>query len=373
MKVSIVGGGSGTSFCTEHETDTTFTTTSDDEVRTFGFDSKGGGGCFLWASWSKFRVTVKDPSGTEVGSGTMWFGQEGPPFPYYLRCPANGWNGIVCWDRNEATDVEIERVYSHTPPRADRAPDHATTSFAALRAGISPFDAGAAAGPQIVRCVGTADYCGATVLIGGGVENRDIDVEFPAKRLKPIGVWAVPAKSAAGFEITHAALGPGIHYHFRLSALTGNPATSRIVLLFAEGSPVPATPLPRGGRKSARVIFDVGAGKQVSIIGGGAGTSNCTADETNDTFTTVTGTDEGRWYGMDIRGSGSCGTERSWSRFKIRIESHGRLVGAGTLWLGDTGAASVSTYETKCDQGPWVGASCKKVEGDEPSEIRITG
>jgi hypothetical protein len=123
MTVSIVGGGGGTSNCTTDETNTTFVTTKDEgEGHGFGFDSVGGApwdSCFREASWSDFRFTVKDPSGTQVGSGVMTLQQDNPTGGYYVNCfartqtDAKRWQGINCHRIGDAYDktIQIERVY----------------------------------------------------------------------------------------------------------------------------------------------------------------------------------------------------------------------------------------------------------------------
>jgi len=112
MTVSIVGGGGGTSNCTNNETNTSFVTKGDNESHSFGFDSKGSGSCFYDRSWSYFKVGVKDAAGKSVGSGTMWFGQNETFGGYYANCRSPSgftWQGITC-DENHTQTVTIQRV-----------------------------------------------------------------------------------------------------------------------------------------------------------------------------------------------------------------------------------------------------------------------
>jgi hypothetical protein len=112
MTVSIVGGGSGTSNCTNDETNTTFVTKGNNEAHPFGFDSRGSGSCFYDRSWSFFKVSVKDPGGKQIASGTMWLGQNETFGGYYANCrdwSGFSWQGAVCSDNHSQT-VTIERV-----------------------------------------------------------------------------------------------------------------------------------------------------------------------------------------------------------------------------------------------------------------------
>lgn len=112
MTVSIVGGGGGTSNCTTDETNTTFVTKGDDEAHSFGFESKGSGGCFYERSWSYFKISIKDSAGKQVASGTTWLGQNETFGDYYANCrdwSGFSWQGAVCNDNHTQT-VTIEKV-----------------------------------------------------------------------------------------------------------------------------------------------------------------------------------------------------------------------------------------------------------------------
>jgi hypothetical protein len=103
-------------------------------------------------------------------------------------------------------------------------------------AALSAGPAGAAS--QTVRCVGTADFCGATVSIAGGASNRVVTVNLTGTNLRRIAVRVFPSSSRGAFSISRASyrLG-GSQYRFTLNAVRGNPRRSRIVLLFAAGTP----------------------------------------------------------------------------------------------------------------------------------------
>ncbi len=98
-----------------------------------------------------------------------------------------------------------------------------------------------AAGSNTVRCIGNADFCGATVSIAGGASNRVVTVLLTDTNFKRIGVRVIPAASRGAFSITRASfrLG-GSEYRFTLNAVRGNPRTARIILLFAASNSVPS-------------------------------------------------------------------------------------------------------------------------------------
>ena len=52
-----------------------------------------------------------------------------------------------------------------------------------------------AARTQTVRCVGTADFCGAAVSIAGGASNRVVNVNLTGTNLKLAKVTVVPSAS----------------------------------------------------------------------------------------------------------------------------------------------------------------------------------
>jgi hypothetical protein len=226
---------------------------------------------------------------------------------------------------------------------------------------VAAVGSAGAAGRQVVRCVGTADYCGAAVSIAGGATNRAVTVALTDTNLKLVGVWAVPATSITRFRITKASfrLG-GSQYRFTLNAQRGNPRRSRIVLLFAAGSQGTGTSLLGGGWHTANAIFSVGAGRKVTIA---QSNSNCTSDETNATFTT-TGNNESHQYGFYAKSSGSCYFDISWVKFRVSVrDAGGKLIGSGTMFFGQQYV--FEGYVTSCNYEPWIGASCTKGSGDD--------
>ena len=89
-----------------------------------------------------------------------------------------------------------------------------------------------AAGTRAVRCVGTGDYCAATVSIAHGAVNRRVTVNLTDTDVKLAKVTVRPPASKGAFEISRASyrLG-GSQYRFTLNAVRGNPRGARIVLV----------------------------------------------------------------------------------------------------------------------------------------------
>ena len=99
----------------------------------------------------------------------------------------------------------------------------------------------AAPSRQTVKCVGTADFCGATVSIAGGASRKQVTVTLTDTDLKLVSVQAIPSSSKGAYNISKASYRTGgSQYRFTLSAVRGNPKGARIVLLFAAGSSTPA-------------------------------------------------------------------------------------------------------------------------------------
>ena len=94
-----------------------------------------------------------------------------------------------------------------------------------------------AAGNQTVKCVGTADFCGATVSIAGGASNKVITVNLTDTDFSRVGVWVIPNASKGAFSISKASfrLG-GSQYRFTLNAVQVNPRHARIILPFSAGA-----------------------------------------------------------------------------------------------------------------------------------------
>jgi hypothetical protein len=226
-----------------------------------------------------------------------------------------------------------------------------------------------AARTQTVRCVGTADFCGASVSIVGGASNRVVTVNLTGTNLKLAKVTVVPAASRRAFSISRASyrLG-GSQYRFTLNAVRANRRGARIILIFAAGGSAGRSGTGLRGIQTANAIFSVGSGKSVSIIGGGGGTSLCTNNETNTTFTT-TGDNEPHSFSFDAKSSGSCYFDLSWSQFKVRVKDpNGTLVGSGIMFLGQQ--TVFGDYVVSCNYGPWVGATCAKTSA--PLTLKIT-
>jgi hypothetical protein len=225
---------------------------------------------------------------------------------------------------------------------------------------LSVTTAGAAR-TQNVRCVGTADFCGAAVSIAGGASNRVVNVRLTDTNLKLVRVSVIPASSRRGVSVTKASyrLG-GSQYRFTLNAVRAIPRGARIVLIFAAGNAPGPSPrgLP-GTARSATAIFSVGSGMTVSIVGGGGGTSNCTSSETNTSFVTK-GDNESHSFGFDSKGSGSCFYDRSWSYFKVGVkDGAGRQIGSGTMWFGQN--ETFGGYYANCRSPSgftWQGLTC---------------
>ena len=101
-------------------------------------------------------------------------------------------------------------------------------AFAAAPAG--------AASTQSVKCVGTADFCGASVSIAGGASNKVVSIQLTDTDFSRVGLRVIPSASRGAFSISKAGftLGGSV-YRFTLSAVSSNPKGARIILLFAAG------------------------------------------------------------------------------------------------------------------------------------------
>jgi len=98
--------------------------------------------------------------------------------------------------------------------------------------------ASASAAGNGVRCVGTADFCGATVSIAGGASNRVVTINLIDTNFKRVAVRVIPSTSRGAYSISKASfqLG-GSQYRFTLNAVRANPRGARLILLFAAGVP----------------------------------------------------------------------------------------------------------------------------------------
>jgi hypothetical protein len=94
-----------------------------------------------------------------------------------------------------------------------------------------------AAKNQSVNCKGTADFCGATISIGGGASNKTVTIHLSDTDFRRIATRVIPGTSKGAFSITkaHFLLG-GSEYRFTLNAVKSNPKGARMILLFAAGA-----------------------------------------------------------------------------------------------------------------------------------------
>jgi P2-related tail formation protein len=219
-----------------------------------------------------------------------------------------------------------------------------------------------------VACIGGEDTCRAVLSIAGPARERMVTVELSHRNLTLAGVRTSPRSSKRALEISDAVHADGgSEFRFRLTTTERNPEGAELRLEFAANEPAPTA-----SRQTANAIFDVGAGMTVRIIGGGADTSNCTSNETVTTFQTIGGL-ESHQFGFEVRGSGRCGAEPSWSDFQVRItDAKGARIGSGTMgmrqfWLyfGDY-EAFCSSYQGKY---AWSGVECRD---NRSNTVRIT-
>lgn len=247
----------------------------------------------------------------------------------------------------------------------------ATGAVLAAAAGpASAVAAPAAPARQTIRCVGTADGCGATVPIAGGARDKVVTVKLTDTNLKLESVTAVGAVKD-GYDLSkerHRA--GGSEFRFTLNAKKRNPKRARIVLVFSAPSAAPTAPTGalKGGWKWFDAILDVGAGNRVTITGGGAGTSLCTREETTETFV-MDRAEVVRRLVYYAKGDGDCAINLSRSQFRVQVwNPAGQLIVNGRLFYGMTHVAS--DYIVACDYaGPWTGATCFPTEtaGGQPA------
>jgi hypothetical protein len=89
-KVTIKGGGGGTSNCTKDETDKTVTASQDPFTETISFIAKNSGSCAFERSWSDFDVQVADSSGVVIAATTVRLAGQSVINPYQAYCPPWG-------------------------------------------------------------------------------------------------------------------------------------------------------------------------------------------------------------------------------------------------------------------------------------------
>jgi hypothetical protein len=100
---------------------------------------------------------------------------------------------------------------------------------------VTAIPAGAAS-TRTVKCIGTGDFCGATVSIAAGASNRVVTVDLTDTGFRRVGVRVIPGSSRGAFSISNTSfrLG-GSQYRFTLNAVRANPPRARIIFLFAAG------------------------------------------------------------------------------------------------------------------------------------------
>jgi hypothetical protein len=239
--------------------------------------------------------------------------------------------------------------------RRTRRPLLVLIAVGALVGGLEAAAGAGATRNQTVRCVGTGDFCSATVSIASGAGNRSVTVVLTDTNLKLVGISRTP--QGASYTIRGASFRRGgSEYRFNLYASGSNPRQARIVLLFSAGAALPRQGKLGGQRDDFTAKFSVGSGMAVSVTGGGAGTSNCTSDETSESFVTK-GNNENHTFGFYARNGGSCDFQWSYSWFTLRVrDRQGRLVGAGRMWFGQRDYRQAS--EISCRVAPFVGVRC---------------
>ena len=125
---------------------------------------------------------------------------------------------------------------------------------------------------------------------------------------------------------------------------------------------IPLNGLKTGSLRSVSMaLYGVGDGPRVTIQGGGAGTSNCTTDETNKSF--IAHTDPiVETLSFDSRASGSCVYQRSYSFFKITVtgrNSGGReFESSANIFYGQQFSAAEG-YSASCESQYLVRMRCE--------------
>lgn len=120
--------------------------------------------------------------------------------------------------------------------------------------------------------------------------------------------------------------------------------------LSGAGTAQASSGMPADQRVDAKMVLNVEVGMTVSIKGGGAGTSNCTTDETNRTFK-VTASPVAETFGFIAKSSGICLVEPSWSRFEVTVsDSEKEVVAARTVFLEGRGLYDPYHATSRCQQ-----------------------
>ena len=111
--------------------------------------------------------------------------------------------------------------------------------------------------------------------------------------------------------------------------------------------------------EQAEAIYSVGKGVKVSVTGGGADTSQCTRDETVETFTT-SGDDERRPFGFVAKDDGSCFIKYSASHFFLKFTGpDGKRIGEGRMFFQGP-MVGVGYYASCLIDEYWEGVTCDR-------------
>lgn len=233
----------------------------------------------------------------------------------------------------------------------------------AASAGVGTADAGR---PRPVRCVGTANYCGAAISIGGASQSRAVTINLTGRNVKLASMTTVPASSRGSFLIGQSSYRRGgSQFRFRLITTRANPRRARLILTFAAGGRAGklggVTPGLRDQEVTGTATFSVGSDRTVKITP--LDDKNCTHDEFGSEFVTK-GDNEANIFGFIATWSGDCFWEQSFSDFNVRVLGNsGGLVGDGTVYIYPIGPL---LYAAACtpphsDVGDWSGLTCEDV------------
>ena len=231
----------------------------------------------------------------------------------------------------------------------------------AASAGVGTADAGR---PRPVRCVGTADYGGAAISIGGARQSRAVTINLTARNVKLASMTTVPASSRGSLLISQSSYQRGgSQFRFRLNTTRANPRRARLILTFAAGGRAGklggVVPGLGDQEVDATATFSIGSGKTVEII---PERNNCTHDERGAEFVTKDD-NEPHTFGFIATTNGDCFFELSWSDFYVKVtDSAGHLVGDGTVVVGQfVPRAYIAACQFGGEGGGWDGLTCEDV------------
>jgi hypothetical protein len=230
--------------------------------------------------------------------------------------------------------------------------------FGAMAAseGVGIADAGRS---RPVRCVGTADYCGASISIGGASQSRMVTINLTGRKVKLASMTTVPASSRGSFLISQSSYRRGgSQFRSRLMTTRANPRRARLIVTFAAGGragkPGGVAPGLGNERVDATATFEVGIGSTVEIT---PTDGDCTRDETSARFVTTLYTEK-HTFGFTTTTNGACWIDSSWRDFDVEVTNiDGRDIGGGTVRLGPL----VYVYIAFCPQNTWSGLTCEDV------------